>query len=53
MENKSFYIKPEVEIVDLELEGLIASSPSYTVDESDTYDGPAYSKPRNFWGKEE
>lgn len=49
MENKIIYVRPETEVLELEMEGMIAASSTYSVDEEDTYDGPAFSKPRRFW----
>lgn len=48
---KEKYMKPEMEAVELNTEGVIAASgpDSSGVNNDDEYTGPSYSK-KNFWG---
>lgn len=49
METRMIYIKPEVEIVEIIIEGVIAGSPGGDTSGFDDNTGEAYSKKRDFW----
>lgn len=47
------YIKPEVELVEVAIEGVIAvSGPDNADISNDEYTGSSFSKGRNFWGED-
>ena len=54
MNTKIMYTKPEIEIIEVELEGTMAlSGGSEDLSGSEDYPGSANSKRRGFWNNEE
>lgn len=50
--NKNLYIKPEIEVIEMELQGsvMLAGSVEETLDPSDTTGGSFDGNERSFWG---
>lgn len=48
---KILYSKPEIETIELELQSPITTSPSETLDPSDTTDGEFDSNRKSFWNE--
>lgn len=54
MEMKETYVKPEVELIDMETEGVIAASyDQFGISDDEHEGGPARSRRRDFWGSED
>lgn len=50
MKSKEIYSKPEVTVIDIIAEGIIATSQTFSVS-GDHDGGAAGARERNFWGK--